>query len=399
VGIPARRPQLDALTSLRFFAALHVVLYHGQAYLLPSLRGQPWLGNVITTGPNSVSLFFVLSGFILAYTYLGPPEEGRLRRGSFWAARFARVYPVYLFGLLVAAPLAIAGFLRGGAGPGRLALAAGTVLALVQSWTPHFALAWNGPAWSLSVEAFFYAVFPFVAPALWPLKRRGLLLSLLAFWALAQLAPALYALAPDGGWLGGWKPPADFWTAAMNDIPYRRWDNPWYAAIQYNPLARLPEFLFGVALGRLYLLHAAAAPRPAGWSLAAAGAAAALLAALAGSPDRLRHSLFFHNGLLTPLYGLLIFGLARGRTGALSGALSRRPLVVLGEASYALYILHVPLLMIVEAAGRHLTAGTVPALPFFAAYAVGTVLISVAVLRAVEEPARRALRRWFARFD
>ncbi len=80
MGIAARRPQLDALTSLRFFAAWHVVLYHGQRYLLPSLAGHGWLSNLVTTGPNSVGFFFVLSGFILAYTYLGPPEEGRLRR-------------------------------------------------------------------------------------------------------------------------------------------------------------------------------------------------------------------------------------------------------------------------------------------------------------------------------
>jgi peptidoglycan/LPS O-acetylase OafA/YrhL len=263
---------------------------------------------------------------------------------------------------------------------------------------PNCALACNGPGWSLSAEAFFYLVFPFVAPALWPLTRRGLLLSLLALWGLAQLAPALYALAPAGGWLGGWQPPPDFWIAAFNDVPYRRWENPWYAFIQYNPLGRLPEFLFGVALGRLYLLRPDAAPRPAAWSLAAAAAVAALVAALAGSSEEVRHSLFFHNGLLTPLYGLLVVGLARGRLGLFSRTVSVRPLVVLGEASYALYILHLPLLMILEAASSRPAVGDVAGLSFFARYALVTVLASVAVLRWVEEPARRLLRRWFARF-
>jgi peptidoglycan/LPS O-acetylase OafA/YrhL len=393
VGIPSRRPQLDALTSVRFFAALHVVLYHSQSILASFLPGPRWLHNVIESGPVSVGLFFVLSGFILAYTHLGPPEEGRLRRRPFWVARFARVYPVYFLGLVVAAPLAVRGFLRGGATPVWFAAVLANVLELVQAWSPQFALAWNAPGWSLSAEAFFYLLFPFVAPKLWPLRGRGLLLALLVFWGLAQVAPALYALAPPGGWLGGRGPPPAFWTAAMNGLPYVRWETPWYALIQYNPLTRLPEFLFGVALGRLYLLHDAPARYPAAWSLAAAGAAAALLAVLAGASAALRHSLFFHNGLLTPLYGVLVYGLARSRRTALSGALSLRPLVVLGEASYALYILHVPLLDILTEIGRHLPSGSVPALPFFAAYLGAALLASLVVLRRVEEPARRLLRR------
>jgi peptidoglycan/LPS O-acetylase OafA/YrhL len=395
VGIPARRPQLDALTSLRFFAALHVVFYHGQAYLLPSLRGHPWLSNFIETGPNSVGFFYVLSGFILAYTYLGPPEENRLRRRSFWAARFARVYPVYFFGLVVAAPLTVYGFVQGGATLGWSALVGLAVLLLVQSWMPQLALAWNAPGWSLSCEAFFYLLFPFFAPRLWPLRRRGLILCLLAFWALAQLAPALYILAPEGGWLG-WQPPPAFWTAAMNDRPYVRWENAWYPFIQYNPLVRLPEFLFGIALGRLYLADPALGKRPGAWSLAAGAAAVVLLAALAGSPRALRLSLFFHNGLLTPLYGLLIYGVARGRLGGLSQALSWGPLVLLGEASYGLYILHVPLRNILEASAARFGANSVPALPFFIGYVLITVVASVVVLHAIEQPARRLLRRRLA---
>jgi peptidoglycan/LPS O-acetylase OafA/YrhL len=392
VGIPARRPQLDGLTSLRFFAALHVVFYHSQTYLSGVLAGHAWLRHVVETGFNSVGFFFVLSGFILTYTYLGPPEEGRLRRGAFWAARFARIYPVYFFGLVIAAPLAIHGFLAGGATAGWFALVGLSVLLLVQAWVPQLALAWNGPAWSLSCEAFFYFVFPFAAPRLWPLRRRGLLLCLLVFWGLAQLGPALYALAPPGGWLGGWQPPPAFWTAAMDTTPYIRWDNPWYALLQYNPLVRLPEFLFGVALGRLYLADPAVGKRPGAWSLAACAAALALLAALAGSPDALRHSIFLHNGLLTPLYGVLIYGVARGRPGGLARALSWGPLVLLGEASYGLYILHVPVRNLLEAAARQVT-DSAPALPFFALYVVVAVGTSVVALRWVEQPARRRLRR------
>jgi peptidoglycan/LPS O-acetylase OafA/YrhL len=400
MGTPSRRPQLDALTSLRFLAAFHVLLYHAQNYLKPLLHGSGGNGlwNAIAAGPNSVGVFFVLSGFILAYTYLGPPEAGRLRRGPFWAARFARVYPVYFLGLLVAAPLAVAGFVARGATAGRYFAVAATVIPLVQAWTPHFALAWNAPAWSLSAEAFFYFVFPFLAPRLWPLGRRGLLLCLVLFWALAQIAPVLYTLAPPGGWAAGWGPPPAFWTAAMNGNPAVRWDNPWYAVIQYNPLCRLPEFLFGVALGRLFLADPGRSPHSAAWSLAGAGAAVALLAAWGFSGEALRQSLFFHNGLLTPLYGLLIYGVARARLGPLARVLSLRPLVALGEASYALYILHVPLLLLLEAGVLHFIGGEVWVVPFLVTYIAVALLSSLVVLRFVEGPARRFLRDRLARF-
>ncbi len=374
----AGRPQLDALTSLRFFAALHVVLYHSQAMLRPSLAGFPRLLDFLTTGPNSVGFFFVLSGFILAYTYLGPPEEGRLRLRPFWAARFARVYPVYFLGLLFAAPFALPVLLH--AGLGRTLVTGTAAVALVQAWVPQLALGWNSPGWSLSAEAFFYLVFPFVAPSLWPQGRRWVLLTLIVFWGLAQVGPALFVVASDEGWLG-----AGPLTIAK-------------AFVAYSPLTRLPEFLFGVALGRLFLFDAASGGRSAAWSLGAFAAGSVLLTALAHGPAVLRHVhvLFFNNGLLTPLYGLVIYGLARARDGALARVLSARPLVVLGEASYALYLLHLPLRDMTYQAAATLFGERELSWPAFAAFLTAALVLSLAVLRGVEEPARRFLRQRLA---
>src|SRR5262245_1529969 len=63
-----RRPALPALTSVRFLAALHVVVYH---FFLVFPSRLPWLvAGVIGAGYTGVSFFFVLSGFVLAYNYL-----------------------------------------------------------------------------------------------------------------------------------------------------------------------------------------------------------------------------------------------------------------------------------------------------------------------------------------
>ena len=93
------RPRLHALTTLRFFAALHVVLFHMR--VIGILPGGPWwFHNFASIGFVGVNFFFVLSGFILVYTYDGPDLNVR----KFWWARFARIYPAYILSLVVAAP-------------------------------------------------------------------------------------------------------------------------------------------------------------------------------------------------------------------------------------------------------------------------------------------------------
>src|SRR6476620_6656817 len=93
------RPRLHAITSLRFLAALHVVLFHMR--VVGILSGGPWwYQNFASIGYIGVNFFFVLSGFILVYTYAGSSFSVR----RFWQARFARIYPAYVVSLIVAAP-------------------------------------------------------------------------------------------------------------------------------------------------------------------------------------------------------------------------------------------------------------------------------------------------------
>src|SRR5438128_8931008 len=93
------RPHLAALTSARFFAAFHILLFHMGA-MKGLTRAPIWLQTFASIGYVSVTFFFVLSGFILVYTYGGRDFDLR----QFWRARLARVYPVYLLSLLLNAP-------------------------------------------------------------------------------------------------------------------------------------------------------------------------------------------------------------------------------------------------------------------------------------------------------
>src|SRR5690242_17436535 len=164
---PARtlpRPVLKPLTGLRFLAAMAVVAYHALDALVPHAPG--YLSRLASHGYLGVSLFFVLSGFILTYTYI-EPDSGALRGSAreFWWARIARVYPMYTAALVVALPVFL--LYRIALAPpearAQATIAAGLTPMLLQGWWPPAACQWNCPGWSLSVEMFFYAIFPFLA--------------------------------------------------------------------------------------------------------------------------------------------------------------------------------------------------------------------------------------------
>lgn len=97
------RSHLTALTGLRFLAAIHVVLFHRRE----AFPGLPYaVENLLVSGNIGVNLFFVLSGFVLAYNYMN--DDGLPSRREFWVARFARIYPVYLLAFLLFAPVVAA---------------------------------------------------------------------------------------------------------------------------------------------------------------------------------------------------------------------------------------------------------------------------------------------------
>jgi peptidoglycan/LPS O-acetylase OafA/YrhL len=371
---PRPAPTLRALTGLRFVAAFHVLLLHtalGFARDVPAA-----VGNVVRAGATSGSLVFVLSGFILAYRYLDADGSRPIDRRAFWWARVARVYPVYLFALLFALPAAVGGAFAAarpapspGAPPLALTLAANATL--LQGWLPSTVGAINPPGWSLSVEALCYLLFPALALLVAPLTARRAAVVAGAAWLLSLAAPALYLWADARGLV----------PAASREL--------WTSVLRFNPLLRFPEFLIGVLAGRIFAHRRAARRTPLVGPVLSLGAAAAVLAVL-GRSDAIPAPLL-ESGLLAPLFAALVVGLALGG-GPLAWLLARSWMVLLGEASYALYLIHMRLAQYTVSAAFALV-GPLPALPLFLLYVAVTLAASVAVLLLLEEPARRFLRR------
>ena len=356
------RPALPALTSVRFLAALQVVLYH---FVSPAGLPGP-LAGVVGAGYTGVSFFFVLSGFVLAYNYLPAPGLEPLDRARFWVARLARVYPLYLLALAIAGLVGLHE-LHTLARPGRQyavgPVQVGLAVAMLQAWVPGSQEVLDPPAWSLSAEAFFYLLFPWLG------------------MALVRFRPA--ALWPAAGllWLASLAPPGLFLLLGAPAA--------WDPVLKFTPLLRLPEFGVGVAAGLLFLRRG---PLPGRWATSLTVLAAGLLLLVLGASSQLPYRLL-HNGLLAPLYVLLIVGLGSSGAGA-RRVLGARWALLLGEASYALYLLHVPLWDVAAVGLRALARPLAPGLALtFPLYLPLLLAGAVVAHLLVEQPARRALRR------
>lgn len=359
------RPRLHALTTLRFLAALHVVLFHMRVVgILPG--GPWWYQNFASIGFVGVNFFFVLSGFILVYTYDGP----NLNLRNFWWARFARIYPAYLLSLIVAGPffffairhLDLPFFAWS---KQHLALACVLTLALLQSWVPNAALTWNSVCWSLSVEAFFYLLFPFLLLRTKRSSEGKLFLGLIGFWlASLGLSFAYVCLHPDG----------------IDKINSGETTLFWKNVLSFNPLVRLPEFVVGMFACRLFLAR----------SKKSTPSTSLLFAGLAGFVGVVLLANKIPNpvlsaGLLSPAFAAIIYGIARQPKW--TSFLAAPFLVLLGDASYSLYLLHsLVITRVFDSFSRFAWSGRV------ALSLSGAIFAAILAYRLVEEPARRFLR-------
>jgi peptidoglycan/LPS O-acetylase OafA/YrhL len=374
-GITLERPRLPALTSVRFFAALWVALFHMQS-MKAFYFGAAAVRQFASIGYCGVSFFFVLSGFILVYTYSGRATSLR----AFWQARFARIYPALAVCLLITAPGFFFCCVMMRAHDPRVFvpewawiaphmwLSAGLSVTLLESWLPQTALAWNMPNWSLSVEAFFYLLFPFLLPRMTRLSRRQLL-------AIAPLG-LLFALACTLAYM-------HFHPDSAGAVDTKT-VGPWINAVKFHPLMRLPEFLMGMAAGLLFLRGDR--NRKMAWPLVLIGLAAIALVIVL-SPWI--PYLVIHTALLAPAFVVLVYGIALRPAGV--EVLEHKVMVALGEASYPFYLLHST---VISSVFMNWQTGTVmhQTLLGLATWFLIAVGAAVLVDRFIERPLRRLLR-------
>ncbi|KQR26163.1 acyltransferase family protein [Microbacterium sp. Leaf151] len=345
---------LPSLTGLRWATAMLIFGHHLMAVnYFGGNAGVAW-GVLFEAGKTGVTLFFILSGFVLAWGYR-PQQTVR----SFWWHRVARIYPLHVVGVvlaLIAAATLVPEIRTDGAAP----LVANVFL--VNGWVPDWWQAGNPASWSLVCEAFFYLSFPFLIRPLVRASNRMLTVVAVASLVLVALAPQIAAFAPG------------------------------VLSSASTPLLRLPEFVIGMTLAVMMkrgewmpLRLSLAVP------LAVAGYALSEAPMVPGTD--------IHPGLAATVgfYALLVASLANADARGRSTFLARPLWQELGRVSFAFYLVH--LLVIASVSSGWPEAH--PELPWrqavpLALAAFGIALaIAWAMHRLIEIPAQR----WLLRYD
>ena len=355
-----RKPPLPALSGLRTILAVNVMFFHFTPrlprFLLP----------VVNNAYVFVGFFFLISGFVLAYNYADRPT---LSKRTFYIARLSRVYPVYLLVLLLS--FRFVGFEW--QAHTHVDFIRGMVLAplALQGWSPGLATFWNTVGWTVPAEFFLYAIFPF-------------LLMLLARAHDRLRTPAALVAAIGVVWIVGISPHVTYWLTNPDHLaePATRFTYAfWLRALKYSPPAYMCTFSAGILLARL---HAVLPLTPARRAAIALSALTLLGIFFAFAVDHVPY-VVIHGALLLPVFAMLLLGLAGPNP--VASIFSWTPLMKLGETTFALYLLHFNMFLLIHyyklPERLH-----VERLDPWISYAF-IMAMALAVLKFYEQPARR----------
>ena len=290
--------------------------------------------------------------------------------------RFSRIYPVYLLAALLAVPLLITSLAEWPANTsiviGRYAFIIFANILLIQAWLPQLFNLWNdNGSWSISVEAFFYALFPFIVNPLRKLSNCSLYMALIIFFIGSAIPGISYILFPN--------PPS-------------------FIVFYAIPIFRLCEFMAGVTSGLLFA-RGARFPAP---DLMLAIFIGILLAYVAYGPN---YGFIFiaDNWAVVPAFTGLIFSSACLTSGLLYKLITNKLIVGLGHVSYSFYSMQFLVLMLIIS-NRVTLANAVPALAENRALCIAALvtlsLVSAVTYYLIEVKFRNHLNsKWFGKMS
>jgi peptidoglycan/LPS O-acetylase OafA/YrhL len=347
--------RIEELTFFRFLAAAIVVVFHYGS-------DATGLTGALISGPEMVTFFFVLSGFVMGIAYL---KKDIPIAGYLWA-RVSRIMPVYLLALA----LVVISHIMLNKEVDTVSLLLN--LTLLQSWVSPHPLSLNSPGWSLSVEAFFYISFPLILYLIkkYSLSSVHIVISALTIWGVTHI---LTTVILTSGLYGG--------------FPSYSHDK-----IFYFPLTHLCSFLFGIS-GAIWILER----KQKAYNkelilllfLVVFTAIVLILNSKSFIMNHLDLKLAFGSSLLAPLFIIFIVSITLCRSSIIR-IFSIYPLVLLGEASYSLYILQKPVYQIYKKYFSETLALEAPT--DFYVFFVFLTFISILTFLLFEKPANEFLR-------
>lgn len=294
--------RIEQLTFTRFLAAIAIVIFHFGEKISPFSSN--YISFLLKQANVGVSYFFILSGFVMIIAY---GNKDIIKPLEYFKNRFARIYPVYLLAILLfLAYLLYNSFTIDYSG---LTLNVFTI----QSWVPGKALSFNRPGWSLSVEMFFYLSFPFLFNHIYKkYDYKKLIIPILLFWALSQMLVH-----------------AGLYSSFYKGFPSQSHD-----MLFYFPLMHFNEFLLGNLAGLAFLHRRQKKHANTDWHLL-------LVFGILCVWLKFNHYFVLHNGLLMLVFIPIIISTAVNN-GFIAKLFNQKICVFLGEISYGIYILQIP---------------------------------------------------------
>jgi peptidoglycan/LPS O-acetylase OafA/YrhL len=356
--------QIHALTGIRGIAALWVVVLHGANYTSVATLLPQWLSSVITKGWLGVDLFFILSGFVIAYVH--QKDFYNLNVGSiynFLKLRLARIYPAHLVATLILLPIVI------GAGIFSFVNLPENIytnydlkrlffsLTLTNGWGFSNSNGWNFPSWSVASEWFAYLLFPLIA---WVLNKIKSIKKFITIIIIIILSMHLIAIT-------------------MND------------ASQYMPKAQwmllrvTSEFIVGCCLFNI----CNNVPKK-----LCSDKVSFSIVGLIFLLCVLRLPAFF-DGLFIILFSFLILNLSQSK-GIISRLLSSKIMLYLGHISYSIYLTHFTVLIVFNQIMKRIHFIEQPSIGYLLVFYMGYITLSIIaghmLFSLVENPSRKYLR-------
>lgn len=379
---------IPSLTPLRGIAAILVVFFHYHMLIGPLTTPEIY---VISKLYLMVDLFFVLSGFILSHVYQEWFEQ-KIDKPRFWEflkARLARIYPLHVLTFLYLlvwviymrsqidfdqTPVVVQKVLDNSSIPG--------VLTLTHAWGTHRVATWNTASWSISIEWFLYIIFPFFTWIIYRYQRPAKIV--LAFLACFSLVYLCYVIEPV--WIEEVRKQLQYTEEQMTYYPKNSIDIVTGFALLRGfcgfILGMITYGLFNQKLGREILKK--------GFWFLLLWAGLFILWYKDSLPDF----------LTVPIFALLVLHTAYVE-GITRKILNSKILTYLGDISYSIYMVHIPIILTLFILS--LIGGEMPQPPEeinFAQNWVGSIILLLIVIivasithKFVEKPARRKLKR------
>jgi peptidoglycan/LPS O-acetylase OafA/YrhL len=358
------KAQLNALTSLRFFACAAIVFLHSAWFFFDIEFMKNWQLD------EGVAFFFVLSGFILTYVYPNLQKAEDIKH--FLANRLGRMVPSHVFLLFIT--LAV------------LPCSCSTLgvflanLFLVQSWIPrqeyYFGL--NAVAWSICVEIFFSIAFvSLIKP--WKIGWAGKLTLGIFLTIDACIGSHLFIASGGHGFLKF---------------------TPEYL-LKINPLVRTSDFILGMITAKLWLRYNHLVK----WNQWQMTCVELILATLiifevTQINDVLKNCFpilnnypsviyWLTHGGCSPIFALVIFVMATEK-GLLSKVLANPVIVWLGEVSFSMYMVH---FILIQSLNSYLPEfGRINWPITYSIYLATVIFVSYLNFNIIENPIRKWIK-------